>query len=454
MIKILSDSLEELCTIEDLINPNIHEEINSTYTFSFSTMFDENTVFIKPPNIVEVDDDYFYIARVRRNHTTRGVEISVECEHVSYLMNEYENDIEEYEDTPAQIIAYLMGFTPQFMLNDCDFFDVVYFNPGKKSVRQCLFELANYVGGELVFNQYYVSLISQRGTDNGLELKIGENIVGITEEIDNRGDTYESYDIDVLDLSHLEGYEFLQKLNIGDTVRIVDPQLEIDIKLRVLSYDFNPFKKTLVHVQIGNLVRDFITYIKEVVEEVNKKVEPTPEPEPTNPYYLSEFRIGDEDCLIIPGVDITEKLRKQMTDGSPYTVDANVLYTDFDTMVGLFVSLKEKYNTFNLQIIESSIDGTNHLYTKDDLPALNTQKYPPSDGHTITIVAYQGEASGLTPKSDFQAYAVRFEKYIPDTDDYQIEFGKAVLTGTEITFKFENVYDDVMSVTVGTIGAV
>lgn len=58
--------------------------------------------------------------------------------------------------------------------------------------------------------------MSKRGENNGLEFKLGDNLIGVTEEIDTTGDEpRHALEVDVLDLARIEGYEYLATVGLG-----------------------------------------------------------------------------------------------------------------------------------------------------------------------------------------------------------------------------------------------
>ena len=91
ILKILDDSLAQIGTIENVIEPRINEIINAEYTFSFKTIYDASTADLMS-KIIEVDDDYFRVARI-----TKRLDRSmyVFCEHISYDLNAVADNEEE-----------------------------------------------------------------------------------------------------------------------------------------------------------------------------------------------------------------------------------------------------------------------------------------------------------------------------------------------------------------------
>jgi hypothetical protein len=256
-----SKTLERSLPIGNINNPLISEQINDHYTFSFNTVIDDTTKNIKKDTIIEVDDDYFSVSRIRKIRSTT-VSMEVDCEHVSYWLLDkkvYPMPFTEMKDSPGHILSALLKNTP-FSAGTVELDGTYYIKPTSDNIRGALIELANLVGGELVFSKFTIGLVSKRGANNGLEFKLGENLIGVTEEISADGHTLE---VDVLDLAQIEGYGHLLTVGLGDTVRTYDPELEIDETMRIVMREYNPFQRINPKVQIGSVVRDITDYIKD-----------------------------------------------------------------------------------------------------------------------------------------------------------------------------------------------
>jgi hypothetical protein len=262
-----SKTLERSLPIGNINNPLISEQINDHYTFSFDTVLNDITKNIKKDTIIEVDDDYFSVSRIRKTRSTT-VSMGVDCEHVSYWLLDkkaYPMPFTEMKDSPGHILSALLKNTP-FSAGTVELDGTYYIKPTSDNIRGALIELANLVGGELVFSKFTIGLVSKRGANKGLEFKLGENLIGVTEEISSDGHTLE---VDVLDLAQIEGYGYLKTVGLGDTVRTYDPELEIDETLRIVMREYNPFQRINPRVQIGSVVRDITDYIKENTSRQN-----------------------------------------------------------------------------------------------------------------------------------------------------------------------------------------
>lgn len=250
---------EEVVKIYDVIDPLIYEQINGQHVFTFGTIIDKNAIYYNENNILEVDGDYFNISRIVKDRSNI-VTMELECEHFSYSL--IGNDDEEatetlmYNTTPREVAEELLIGTG-FVVGEVHYSHVIDYQSSAESVRDKLINLADMFYGELLFHKNTVNILGARGKDRGLVFSIGKNVKGIKEEYDTRGKMpRRAYEIDVIDLSNLPNYEEWNKVNLGDHVTIIDELLGINIKLRVVSYERNPFKKVNPKIQIGQIIRD------------------------------------------------------------------------------------------------------------------------------------------------------------------------------------------------------
>ena len=119
---------------------------------------------------------YYDIAAYVSRNMKKILRLDVECEHVSYRLNNEEYNIEYFTEigTPSEILAKILngtGFTVgtvQFTNN------VTYSAQEAKSRRGLLMEFAVYIGAEIDFNGFSISLLTQRGDSTPKDLRLIE----------------------------------------------------------------------------------------------------------------------------------------------------------------------------------------------------------------------------------------------------------------------------------------
>ena len=385
-----SSTLTKINEIEVVNEPTIHEEINGSFTLDFEAHYTAKNDLTNDV-IVAVDGKYFKIAKVVRSRSG-SISLSVHCEHISYdLIVDYEldEDMEFESDVRTMIERFLSG--TRFTLVDCMQTDVKYYATKTLDIRKRLFEVANLFAGELVFDNYNVSLVQQRGSNKGLEIELGVNLIGVTEEKDFvEGIT--SYELDLLDLSNVPGYEDMDfsSAEIGDTITIIDSVLGIHTTERILAIDYNPFQKALPTVTVGDYIRDLTEYIKPEEED---------EEDETAHLMLSEFRVGNINCLELSGVEIDPD--ELIEDGGGATIDVN----EYETLTGLHVRLKPSYSSYHVTIYQMTKDNYTTMDYATNQGSLNSMLLPTEDITGFGVLVTE------VPLSEFDADKHKFGQY-------------------------------------------
>jgi hypothetical protein len=253
-IKILDASLVELATIAVASSAVRTEKINGDNTLNFTLRIkDTAAAFINETNVVELDGDYFDIAYYKKEQQGNGKLLaSVECEHVSYRLNASAYNVATFTEigTPTAILAAILAGTG-FTVGTVDFTDTMTFSLQEATSRRALLmQLAAYVGGELEFLGFNISLRTQRGSATPTALIVGKDVAVISKAVDKRkldgsGNPTVSYTCGVYKGA---------ALNLGDVVTLDYDALGISTSLRVVSKSYDPYNPNNVSVEIGNYV--------------------------------------------------------------------------------------------------------------------------------------------------------------------------------------------------------
>lgn len=272
-----NDTLEEIAKAYDLMNTSIYEETNNKYTLDFNILPYDNVWRIMHPNLLEINSDYFRIRRVEKRRTN-SLMMSISCEHISYELNvPYDiwmssEDREEmpdfpYEGTPTEILQEMLGGS-RFTIGTVQLTDFVSFTSKPMGMRSMIIGLANEIGAEVKWDKFTVSLMARRGAIRDLSFEVGKNLLSMTEvyETQPNGSLVRSYDVDVIDLSLIETdgiQEEFYDIRLGDTVFLKDEQFDIDVQRRIVSYEFDPFRKELPRIQLGRVGKNITNVIND-----------------------------------------------------------------------------------------------------------------------------------------------------------------------------------------------
>ncbi len=251
-IKIRNGALTELGTITDVFSASRTEKLNSDNILNFTLPLTESiTGLISAGNIADCDGDYFDIICYQKGQATNGeLAAKVECEHVSYRLNDPEYDLETFTQTgtPTAILIEILNGTG-FSAGTIVFTqEVTYSAQEKKSRRQLLMEFIAYLGGEVRFYQFTVSIVLHRGSLTPKNLTTGRNIEIISKTYNKREKDTEGNPLITYACSLIKPVD----VNLGDAVTLEYSLLDIDVQLRVVSITTNPYNRYEASFEIGN----------------------------------------------------------------------------------------------------------------------------------------------------------------------------------------------------------
>lgn len=392
---------QKIGEINDIRDPLIREEINGIFEFDFAAPLTSETKNIRESVIIDVNGIWFNIAQIIMTRR----EIRFECEHVSYDANRFYLNIQEIEDTAENIFRALLDQKGNFRAGRIELSEpqkIYYFAQHQSNLRSALIELANLVGGELIFNNYEVSLVQQRGKNNNQTIKLGDNLVDISINRDVLGVEDKSIEIEIIDLSKVENSEELDEVELGDTIQIQDNIIGINESSRIVYIEYNPFQKINPTVTVGKVQRDIIDYMhkKDEIEEDEEKEN----------YYLESFKIGEVDCLQLNNVNIDND--NVLPDG----ITASLNFLKREQHRGLDLKLKSEFSNYHLTVFIEDIEGNVTTYdwaTQKEM--LQAMQFPSENMATLSVMVTStpyAQFDYLT--DDLQQFGVKFERQFLD----------------------------------------
>jgi hypothetical protein len=265
--------VQDVGVIQKIISARKKEELNGNYTLEFEAVFtseaeqyiDQNSSFrIYRENPYEWFNELFNISSFTKNvNDDNTVTISVEAEHISYSLN----------DSEWNVTDFISSGTPQSHLNDIlagtgyvagvigDFPDapITIEYSGEMSRREILMDYVSLIGGELQFysrlesdtNTFtnFIYIYEKRGSDGIKTVMPKRNIKVLSKTIDKRvldsdGNPTISYECQPIGTSL---YEF----SIGDTILMIDPDININSQLRISGIESNPYDLLDIVISFG-----------------------------------------------------------------------------------------------------------------------------------------------------------------------------------------------------------
>jgi len=274
--KLYNSSGQLLAVLDNIIKDTavIKRVVNGEFTFNFSAYEKElKSEYFDPENTIVIDGQTFDIKYIEQIHGD-DVKYAIQCEHVNYRMEDGEENLYKtyvYSGTPTQILTNILTGT-EFSVGTIDFTDSITITVNAEITRKSLiYQLANTLGGELEYGDsgFTINILDTIGNDNGFQIRFGKNLKGLTKIIDTRGELKTYYSVDMVELKNSNEYieqqlQGLEVVGVGDTIRIIDSVVGIDVENRILSIEYNPIFAINTKLEIANTIELIVDKIREI----------------------------------------------------------------------------------------------------------------------------------------------------------------------------------------------
>jgi hypothetical protein len=257
LITILNSQYKPDAVLDEYFDDQVFEQINGSYTLKFSVYLDhDKSQYIQIGSYAEVEGQYFNIVHHRRTRSESGdVVIAVECEHVSYDLLFHSFDQFIHTGTPRELLQYALGGTG-FTIGAVELTDLISVEFKEiTNVRGIVMAIAAASGGEMKFDNHVISLLRRRGREHSVQFRFGKNLKGIVKDVDAKtGNIVTSYEVSVVELNSLPQFAGLEYFELGDTVGVIDEEIMINEKQRIIQYTYSPRLRINSGVVIANAI--------------------------------------------------------------------------------------------------------------------------------------------------------------------------------------------------------
>lgn len=407
-IEFVDDAGLKIGELEPLTVPVISEELNAGYTTGFTISGEDRNQPGGWFRYAKIDGQLFRVYGKDPSRSVGQEEIGLHYEHISYGLIEKKDYTEEYEDTAAGMIAGMFQGITGFYPGTIAVTEVKYYKPSDNSIRKRLIDIANLFGLELIWDNRVFHMVERRGADNGFIARVGDNVIS------HDGDA--SLDRAENNL-YTEGYsvDVIGDVALGDTVTLIDEGLGINYTNRVVSLEYAINKPEIKKIRVGRPQRDYTDYVKPEEEAEEEDLEKYD--------WLREFKIGDKDCLALPGVDITEAYRKSIKDETALNVQAKVFVSDIKTLKGLQLIKSQEFQRFRFTVIEDGV-----IIPDSEFDTIGSRFFPQKDFSELLIIMTKDQfVDKPRIDQDMKVYGVKFaiDVALPDEmgtlEDYLAE---------------------------------
>jgi len=274
--KIYNSSGDLLAVLDNIKKEtaSIIRRINGRFTFQFEAREQElKSEYFDPDNNVIIANQTFDIKYIEQMHQN-SIIYAIQCEHAIYRLQDGESNIlASYANTgtPTSILTDILSGT-EFSVGTIDFTDPITISVNKEVTRKELITLfANQLGGELEYTAkgFTINILDTIGQNNNFEIRFGKNLIGLSKIIDKRGELITSYQVDIIELKNSntyieKGYQVLEQIGVGDTVRIIDEVIGLDILNRIVQIEYNPVFEKNTFLEIANTIKLITDDINEI----------------------------------------------------------------------------------------------------------------------------------------------------------------------------------------------
>jgi phage-related protein len=258
-----------LAYLNNLESASIHKVINGEYVLNFVALIEPlKTEFLyDEDNLIVYDNDYFKVITLDDEHDDNNMlKVTVSCEHISYdLINQTKLTFTHNNRAAIYVMNDLLldsGFT----FTGTDVTTTASIDIQRETdIKSLLYQVATIWQGEIEYFRKDIALKQHLGQNRGTDFRFGKNIENIRRSIDKVEGTV-SYEIDIVQGSELEELGFF---DLGDTVRVVDDALNIEIDIRIIDLERDIVTGMNGKVVLGEPIKDLSTNFTSIKKTVN-----------------------------------------------------------------------------------------------------------------------------------------------------------------------------------------
>lgn len=254
--------------VDVLITSRIRDSLDSEFTLSF-TLTEIDTPYIHDNTLVQYGEQYFNVINYQKDREGQSPTCAVECEHVSYSLNDDEYKLEKfvYSGSAAGALAAVLSGTP-LTAGTVEPTGTVNISLTGGTRKAILISVAAIIGGEIEYSGYTVNLRRHRGSAEYIELLGTDNVTDV------------SYSRNVLNGTTTYNIQLGRKtiLSCGDNVHIKFTPLEIDVQTRITAIEYNPYNTHEVEIEVGDYIPDILDNLQKTENKADnalKKAEDT-----------------------------------------------------------------------------------------------------------------------------------------------------------------------------------
>ena len=176
-----------LAVLNESLVCKIVEKINGEYELELSYPLSSNkSKHIKPFNIIKVEGQLFRIYHTDKDSKNRSIKAN--ARHIFYDLYNFIIEDRRAENKTCkealEIIEDELGVKNSYTF-DSNILEKKTQYIVKKNIVEVLFLIVNEWKGELIRDNFNIRIDKDKGKDNGIRIKYGKNIIGISEKLNS-----------------------------------------------------------------------------------------------------------------------------------------------------------------------------------------------------------------------------------------------------------------------------
>lgn len=262
MIEIYNSAGVLQCSFPSVLSASLCDKLSGERTLSFSVLASRS----QPLSVgmtAKLDGQFYNIVRVSKRITGGLPVAAVQCEHITYALNDEKYNLETFvfSGTPTAGMTRLLSGTP-FSVGVIEATGRVECNVGGQgslSRRNVLMRFIGTCGCEVEYDGYKINLRKHRGSTDRKSLMDGENVTDLAVTMDSREDT-QSYTLSLFKMADLQA---------GDEVNITYTPMGVNVDTRIVGIEYNPFCRYTARVEVGTYVPGILDNLQSASEKAD-----------------------------------------------------------------------------------------------------------------------------------------------------------------------------------------
>ena len=336
MLEIYNSTGTLQCSFPRVLSASLCDKLSGERTLSFSVLASRS----QPLSIgmtAKLDGQFYNIVRVSKKITGGFPVTTVQCEHISYTLNDEKYNLVTFvfEGTPADGMTQLLSGTPFSVgvIEATERVECAFTDQSPLSRRSALMRFIDTCGCEVEYDGYKINLRKHRGSTVRKHLMDGENVTDLTVTIDSRENT-QSYEISLFKMADLQA---------GDEVNITYTPMGVNVDTRIISIEYDPFYRYTVRVEVGDYVPNLLASTATQLDRVRQEFKAA------DGKLLSSIQTVDGNLSTLSQTVSGFNTRIENAEGSVSTLTqtVNSFKTRIETAEGNITSVTQTANKIN-----------------------------------------------------------------------------------------------------------